>query len=181
MAFPSWRRCAATSMKGIGWVSTRACWFIFWLEEVSCKKSASDLARGTARHGGGPALQALDRDLQARDTLVAADDRLLVVADRLHESQKLGAQRLGVADRQMPHRIAAVGLEAEALGHLPRQKIADHVFVARRDVHGARLERRQPIGIDVGENAGSGAELQERDVLARGARLRQLRLHLDDF
>ena len=45
----------------------------------------------------------------------------LAVADRREEGDELGAQRLGVADRQMPHRIAAVGLEAEALGHLPRR------------------------------------------------------------
>src|SRR2546423_14402233 len=117
MARPSRRRCAATSMKGIG-SPTRACWFIRWLECGSwdcCKKSADDLARGAARHRGGAAFQALDRDLEARDTLVTADDRLFVVADRLHEGKQFSTQRLGVTDRQMPHRIAAVGLGPEAL------------------------------------------------------------------
>ena len=39
------------------------------------------------------------------------------------EGEQLGAQRLGIADRQMPHRIAAVGLEAETFGDLERQQI----------------------------------------------------------
>ena len=80
----------------------------------------------------------------------------------------------------MPHRIAAVRLEAEAFGDLAGEQIADHVFAARRDVHVARLERRQPVGVDVREHARGGAELQQRDVLALGDRARELRLHLDD-
>src|SRR5262249_57035589 len=43
-----------------------------------------------------------------------------------------------------------------------------------------RLERRQRIGVDVGEHAGGGAELQECDVLALGNRIRELRLHFRD-
>ena len=54
-------------------------------------------------------------------------------------------------------------------------------LLARRDVHGARLERRQPVGVDMRQHAGGGAELQQRDVLALGDRARELRLHLDDF
>ena len=54
-------------------------------------------------------------------------------ADRADEGQQLGAQRLGMADRQMPHGIAAVGLEAEAFGHLARQQIAHDVFAAGGD------------------------------------------------
>ena len=88
------------------------------------------------------------------------------------KAEQLGAQRLGIADRQMPHRIAAVGLEAEAFGDLQRQQIADEIFVAGGDVDGARLERRQPVGVDVREHARGGAELQQRDVLALGDRAR---------
>ena len=102
-------------------------------------------------------------------------------ADGVDEGEQLGAQRLGIADRQMPHRVAAVRLEAETFGDLQRQQIADEIFVARGDVDVARLERRQPVGVDVGEHAGGGAELQQRDVLALGDRARQLRLDFDDF
>ncbi len=54
-----------------------------------------------------------DRDLEAghrplrRDTAGIAPD-----ADGIEEREQLGAQRLVMADRQMPHRIAAVGLES---------------------------------------------------------------------
>jgi len=81
----------------------------------------------------------------------------------------------------MPHRIAAVRLEAEAFRHLQRQQIGDEVFVARRDVNRAGLERRQPIGVDVREHAGRGAKLQQRDILTLGDGARGLRLDLDDF
>ncbi len=53
-------------------------------------------------------------------------------------------------------------------------------LLACRDGDVARLERREPVGVDVGEHARGGAELQQRDVLALGDRARQLRLHLDD-
>ena len=86
-----------------------------------------------------------------------------------------------MADRQMPHRIAAVGLEAEAFGDLTRQEIAHHIFAAGRNRDAARLERRQPVGVDVGEHARGGAELQKRDILALGDRAGKLRLHLDDI
>ena len=97
------------------------------------------------------------------------------------KAKQLGAQRLGMADREMAHGIAAVRLEAEAFGHLARQQIAHDVFAAGGDGDVARLERRQPIGVDVREHAGGGAELQQRDVLALGDRAGKLRLHLDDF
>ena len=48
-------------------------------------------------------------------------------------------------------------------------------------VHVARLERREPVGVDVGEHARGGAELQQRDVLALGDGARELRLHLVDL
>ena len=85
-----------------------------------------------------------------------------------------------MADRKMAHGIAAVRLEAETFGDLAGEQIAHHVFAARGDGHVARLERRQPIGVDVRQHAGRGAELQQRDVLALGHRAGQLRLHLDD-
>ena len=86
-----------------------------------------------------------------------------------------------MADRKMAHRIAAVGLEAEALGDLPRQQVAHDVLVARRHRDVARLERREPVGVDVREHAGCRAELEQRDVLALGHRALELRLHLDDL
>ena len=58
----------------------------------------------------------------------------LAAADGIDECEQLGAQRLGIADRQMPHRIAAVGLEAEAFGDLQRQQIGDQIFVAGGNV-----------------------------------------------
>ena len=101
-------------------------------------------------------------------------------AHRAQEGQQFGAQRLGMPDRKMAHGIAAVRLEAEAFGHLAREQIAHHVFAARGDGDVARLERRQPIGVDVREHARRGAELQQRDILALGDRAGELRLHLDD-
>src|ERR1700722_5724086 len=86
-----------------------------------------------------------------------------------------------MADREMTHRVAAVRLETEAFGHLARQQIADDVFALGRDVDGARLERGQPVGVDVGEHARGGAELQQRDVLALGLGAGKLRLALDDL
>src|SRR5262245_48474173 len=61
--------------------------------------------------------QAAHGDLQARHALLAARDRRAAIADRREERDQLGAQRFGVADRQVPHRIAAVRLEPEAFGH----------------------------------------------------------------
>ena len=85
-----------------------------------------------------------------------------------------------MADGEMAHRIAAVRLEPEAFRDLPSQQIAGDVFVACRDDHVARLERREPIRVDVGEHAGSGAELEECDILTLGDCARELRLHLHD-
>ena len=126
-------------------------------------------------------LQAADGDLQAGDALLAVDRRRAARADRVHERTEFGAQRLGITDREVAHRIASVGLKPEIFRDLARQQVADDVFALGRDLHGARLKRREPIGVDVGEHAGRGAELQERDVFAFGARAGKLRLHLDDF
>src|SRR4029077_7671965 len=85
-----------------------------------------------------------------------------------------------MTDRQMPHRIAAIRLKPEALGDLARQQIASHVFTTRRDDDVTRLEWRQPIRVDMGENAGGGTKLQKRNVFALGDGAGELRLHLDD-
>jgi hypothetical protein len=120
-------------------------------------------------------------DLEAGDAFLAGHRRGRAGAHRTHERQQLGAQRLGVADREMAHGIAAVGLEAEAFGDLASNQVGHDVFAAGGDGDAARLERRQPIGVDVGEHTGSGAELQQRDVLAFGNGAGKLRLHLDDL
>ena len=101
-------------------------------------------------------------------------------ANGVDEGDQFGAQRLGIADRKMPHRKAAVRLEAETFGDLAGQEIAHDIFAASRHRDVARLERRQPVGVDVGEHAAGRAELQQRDVLALGHGARELRLHLHD-
>ena len=112
---------------------------------------------------------------------VAGHGGRLAAADGVDEGDQLRAQRLGIADRQMPHRVTAVRLEAETFGDLQREQIADEIFVARGDVDGARLERGEPVGVDMREHARGGAELQQRNVLALGDRARSLRLNLDDL
>src|SRR5499427_1370805 len=180
IAAPSRRRCASTSMNGIGLASL---WAGSVMESGPRYGSAGHAARALARgrHIGGTAVEAADRDLEARHPLLTGHLRPRVAAHRGDERRELGAQRLGVADREVAHRVAAVGLEAEAFGDLPGQQVADHVLGLGRDVHGARLERRKPVGVDVGEHARGGAELQKRDVLALGLGAGELRLHLDDL
>src|SRR6478735_11690002 len=96
--------------------------------------------------------EALDGDFEARHALFPGYGRLFAVTDGTHERLQFGAQRLGMADREMAHRIAAIRLEAEALSDLPSQQVAHDVFVACRDGDVARFERREPIGVDVGEH-----------------------------
>src|SRR5438093_13134749 len=107
--------------------------------------SADDAARSLARGGGrglGGLLEAADCDFETGDALVAGNRRHIAGADGIEERDQFSAQRFVMADRQMPHRIAAVGLEAEALGDLTRQEIAHHIFAAGRNRDPARLERR---------------------------------------
>ncbi len=141
--------------------------------------------RGPRRWSGGSrlrsALETANRDLEASNAFLAGHRRLLPVADRTDEGLQLGAQRLGVPNREVSHRIAAIRLEAEALGDLSGQQVAHDVLVAGRDGDVARLEGREPVGVDVREHPRGGAELEQRDVLALGDRVRQLRLHLGDF
>src|SRR5205823_3850996 len=127
MAVPSRRRCAATSMNGIGAASTRACWVIADSARSIGAASAGDPARpGKPRRGAAMrlALQAADRDFERGNALLAGNRGLAAVADRADKSLQLGAQRLGMIDGQMPHRIAAVGLKAEAFGDLPSEQVA---------------------------------------------------------
>ena len=86
-----------------------------------------------------------------------------------------------MTDREVTHRIGAIRLEAVAFGHLARQQVAHHVLAPGRNGDVARLERREPVGVDLRQHAGRGAELQQRDVLALGDRAGELRLHVDDI
>src|SRR3954470_15547000 len=99
------------------------CWFMEPCLDQNESFSADDAARSLARSGGrgfGRLFEAADRDFETGDTLVAGNRRHIAGADGIEECDQLGAQRFVMADRQMPHRIAAIGLEAEAFGHLPR-------------------------------------------------------------
>ena len=179
-AAPRRRRWAATSMNGIGGGSIR----LFMTSVFPAAAVQPATTRGAWRARGidvaWARVEAAGRDLKAGDAFLAGDRRRGAGAHRAQEGQQLRAQRLGMTDRKMAHGIAAVGLEAEAFGHLPGEQVGHDVFAAGRDGDAARLERRQPVGVDVREHAGGGAELQQRDVLALGHRVRELRLHLDD-
>src|SRR5262249_58386549 len=123
---------AVASMKGMGAVEARVCWFIV-LSVRNCRLSgrkakpvltgqaARALAARRARHRG--VLQAADRNFKPGHAFLAGDRRPLAADNRTDEGLQLRAQRLGMTDRKMPHRIAAVRLEAEALSDLPGQKI----------------------------------------------------------
>src|SRR6478736_1478058 len=107
------------------------------------------------RRRGGPCwrFQAANRDFKAGDALVASYLRYTVGSDRSEKRDQLGAQRLVMSDRQMPHRVTAVRFEAEALGDLAGEKIARDILIPGRDRDVARLERGQPVGVDMGEHA----------------------------
>src|ERR1700733_5433850 len=186
-AGPSRRRWLATSMKGI--LSVRSCWFMEPAGSRALRrlgggqKLADDATRSLAgrRASRGPRriFQAADRDFETGDALVAGHRRHLA-AHGAQEGDQFGAQRFVMADREMAHRIAAVGFEAETFGDLTREQVAHHVFAACRHRDVAGLERRQPVGIDVGEHARGGSKLQQRDILALGDRAGELRLHFDN-
>src|SRR5215470_3835591 len=74
-----------------------------------------------ARHRS--ALETADGDFKAGHAFLAGDGRLIAAADGGDEGLQLGAQRLGMTDREMAHRVAAVRLEAEAFGDLSRQQV----------------------------------------------------------
>src|SRR5882757_3163445 len=122
------------------------CWFMEACRDRKEGKSADDAARSLARgvrRGLGGLLEAADRNRETGDALVAGNRRHVAGAYRTEERNQLGTQRFVMADRQMAHRIAAVGLEAETFRDLARQEIAHHIFAAGRDRDVARLERRQ--------------------------------------
>src|SRR5579862_1593496 len=131
---PSRRRWAAMSMNGM--FSIRRCWFMEpckgWdnIERWSLTDKARPLAGRRARSRLGRIFQAADRDLEAGDALVAGHRRMASTSHGAQERHQLGAQRLVMADRQMAHRVAAIGLEAETFRHLARQQIAHHIFAA---------------------------------------------------
>src|SRR4029450_8851737 len=85
-----------------------------------------------------------------------------------------------MADRKMPHRIATVRLEPETFGNLTGEQITNHVLAAGGNGDIARLERREPIGVDVRKYARRGTELQQSDILTLRDRSGELRLHLDN-
>src|SRR4051794_33501422 len=145
----------------------------------SAGQPASSPNMGEPRHR--PALEAADCYFKARYAFIARDCRLLAVADGCDESLQLCAQRLRMANREMPHRIASVRLESEAFSHLPGQQVAHDVFVASHDSDIPRLEGCEPIRVDVRQYTGGSAELEERDVLTLGERAGELRLHLNDL
>src|SRR5467141_1428790 len=154
---PSRRRCAARSMKGTG--SGRRCWFMEPckdLERDINARLADNAARpleGCGCGGSCGSFQATDRDFKAGDAFVAGHRGHAAGAHRAEERDQFGPQRLIMAHRQMAHRVAAVRLEAEALGHLTGEEIAHHVFAAGGDGDVTRLERRQPVGVDMREHA----------------------------
>src|SRR6266852_6278252 len=179
---PRRRRCVARSMKGTG--SGRRCWFMEPCKDLEWDinaRLADNAARPLEGCGCGRScrsFQATDRDFKAGDAFIAGHRGHAAGAHRAEERDQFGPQRLIMAHRQMAHRVAAVRLEAEALGHLAGEEIAHHIFAAGGDGDVARLERRQPVGVDMRENARGGAELQERNILALGDGAGKLRLHL---
>src|SRR5688572_28487216 len=100
----------------------------WWLEAIS---TGDEARRPLGGRLGRTLLQAAGGDFEAGNAFLAGDGGRRAIANRGDEGLQLGAQRLGMADREMAHRIAAVGLEAKALGDLPRQQVAHDVFVAR--------------------------------------------------
>src|SRR5262245_28611437 len=119
-----------------------------WSTREKSARSAGDAPRPLAlRHSRrrSARIEAADGNFEACNALFAGHGGSAAAADGVDEGEQLGAQRLGVADRQMAHRIAAVRLKAETLGDLQGEQVADQVFVAGRDVDGARLERGEPV------------------------------------
>jgi len=137
-------------------------------EPLGTGRSRGDLPRPQLRGGLRRrfVLQAPDGNCKAGDALFAGHSGRRSAPDRADEGLQFGAKRLRIGDREMPHRIAPVRLEAEAFRDLMRQQVGHDVFVPGRDGHIARLERGDPVGVDVSEHAGSGAELQQSNVLS---------------
>src|SRR3954465_896284 len=106
------------------------------------KRSGSQASRAlTARRNDRfvPVLQTPNGDFKSADALLPGDRRLAAASNRAAERLQFRAQRLGMADGEVPHRITAVRLEAKALRHLPREQVASDVFVFGRDGDAARF------------------------------------------
>src|SRR5437879_5445451 len=101
--------------------------------------AARSLARGGDRLRGS--FQATDRNFKAGHAFVAGHRRHPARTHGVEECDQFGAQRLVMSNGQMAHRVAAVRLEAKALGYLAGEKIAHDVFAAGGDGDAARLER----------------------------------------
>src|SRR5690242_5166235 len=121
------RRCAARSMKAIGGGLTRSFMNVSVETRAEPKRpSASASAahaapRRRAMIGCGvAAIETADRDFEACNALITGHRRLSARADCANEGQQLRAQRFRVTDREMPHRVAPVGLEPETFGDLSR-------------------------------------------------------------
>src|SRR5260221_13538820 len=80
----------------------------------------------------------------------------------------------------MAHGITAVRLETEAFRDLPRQEIPGHVLPACSNSHIPGLKRRQPICVDVSQDAGCGPKLQKRNIFALCNCTRKLWLYFND-
>src|SRR5215213_4641800 len=72
------------------------------------------LARGRRR----AAFETADSDAETRDRLIAGDGRTFAITDCVDKRRQFGPQRLIMSNGKMPHGIAAVRLEPEALGDL---------------------------------------------------------------
>src|SRR5260370_27592634 len=155
---PSRRRCAAMSMNGTG--SGRRCWFMEpckdWGRGIGARL-ADDAARPLAGGGGcgrfHGRLEATDRNFKAGHAFVARHRRHPAGTHGAKECDQFGAQGLVMADRQMTHRVAAVRLEAEELGYLPREKVAHDDLAPGGAGDAALLECGCPVGADVRRHA----------------------------
>src|SRR5271154_150490 len=82
------------------------------------------LAGGGAGRRPRRIFKAADRDFEACDAFVAGHRRQAAASHGAQERDQFGAQRLVMADRQVAHRVATVGLEAETFRHLAGQEVA---------------------------------------------------------
>ena len=135
-ARPRRRRWAATSINGMGRSSRRAWEFITGSNSESENQPAT--RRGPLRCGAldaaGTLIEAANGNFKTCHALLAGHGRRPAGTDCVDEGQQFGPQRLGITDRQMPHRIAAVRLEAETFGDLQSQQISDQIFIAGGDM-----------------------------------------------
>src|SRR5262245_54418454 len=102
MAGPSLRRCAATSINGIGGGLVRK----FIERPYESGPSTNDNTGTLAlrrRHHGRTRRQATRCDFKTGHRFLARHGRRSPGTYSAKESEQFGAQRLGMADRQVPH------------------------------------------------------------------------------